>query len=146
MGKIETALREEIARLARKEIRSVVGPLKKEVVRLKKRVVELSSKLNASEKQTGLLVKERRRKGLGSDISDDQADAARMSGGLIKKLRKKLGISQAGFAAIVGVSSPAVAAWEQGRSNPAGDNLKAVIALRKYGRREVQVLLDQVGD
>ena len=144
MGNVETALREEIARLARKEIRAVVGPLKKEVIRLKKRVVELSSKLNASEKQTGLLVKERRRKKLGSDVSDDQADAARMSGGLIKKLRTKLGVSQADFAAIVGVSSPAVAAWEQGRSNPAGDNLKAVIALRSYGKREVQALLENM--
>ncbi len=68
MGKVETALRDEIARLARKEIRDVVGPLKKEVIRLKKRVAELSSKLTASEKQTGLLVKERRRKKLGADV------------------------------------------------------------------------------
>ena len=69
MGKVESALREEIARLARKELRAVVGPLKKEVIRLKKRVVELSSKINASEKQTGLLVKERRRKKLRLGIA-----------------------------------------------------------------------------
>ena len=47
MGKVETALREEIARLARKEVRKATGPLKKEIVRLKKRVVGLAAKLSA---------------------------------------------------------------------------------------------------
>jgi DNA-binding transcriptional regulator YiaG len=144
MGKVETVLREEIARLARKEVRNAVSPLKKEVTRLKKRVAELAAKLSDSEKQTGLLVRERRRKKLGSDVGEEQVEATRISGGLIKKLRKKLGISQAQLAALVGVSSPAVAAWEQGRSRPAGDNLKAVVALRGYGRREIRTLLDQL--
>ena len=144
MGKVETALREEIARLARKEVRKATGPLKKELVRLKKRVVELAAKVSASDRQTGLLVRERRRKKLGADVNEEQVEGVRMSAGLIKKLRKKLGISQAQLAALVGVSSPAVAAWEQGRSRPAGDNLKAVVALRGYGKREIRTLLDQL--
>ena len=144
MGKLETAMREEITRLAKKEIRGAVGPLRKELIRLKKRVVELTAKQNASEKQTGLLVKERKRKRLGEDVTDDQANASRMSGGLIKKLRTKLGISRAKFATLVGVSGQTVKAWENGNYEPAGDNLKAVIALRAYGKREAQVLLENM--
>ena len=37
------------------------------------------------------------------------------------ELRKAMGVSQAQLAQILGVTQPAVAAWEAGRRNPTGD-------------------------
>ncbi len=141
MGKLETAMKEEVGRLARKELRKTVGPLKKEIVRLKKRVAELSRSHTDLSKKARVLVTARGKQSVAADVSDEQAESARMSAGLIKKLRARLGISQAELALLVGVSGPAVAAWEQDRAMPSGDNRKAVIALRAFGRRQVRELL-----
>jgi len=65
----------------------------------------------------------------------------RLSPLLIKKLRARLGISQGQLARLVGVSGPAVAFWEQGKSRPEGQNRAALVALRGVGRREVKRML-----
>ena len=49
MGKIESTLRDEITRLARKEIRASVGSLSKEVTKLKRKVSRLDRALAGSE-------------------------------------------------------------------------------------------------
>jgi DNA-binding transcriptional regulator YiaG len=76
-----------------------------------------------------------------STVSDEAVKAARLSPGLIKKLRARLGLSQTALAKLAGVSAAAVVQWERGRAAPSGDRRKAVVALRKFGRREVRRLL-----
>ncbi|HUT56581.1 MAG TPA: helix-turn-helix transcriptional regulator [Phycisphaerae bacterium] len=71
----------------------------------------------------------------------DGAKSARISPGLIKKLRKRLGITQGELATLVGVSGSAVGFWEYGKAKPEGHNREALVALRKLGRREVQGIL-----
>ena len=68
-----------------------------------------------------------------------------MSPDLIKKLRARLGITQAELAVLVGVTGPAVAQWEGGTSEPRGENRAIVVGLRQLGRRDVQVLLESKG-
>jgi len=74
---------------------------------------------------------------------EDQVKAARISAGLIRKLRKRLGLSQDQLALLVGVTSTAVAFWENGRTRPGGGKKAAIVALRKLGRREVKDILAQ---
>ena len=74
-------------------------------------------------------------------MSEDEARAARLSPGLIRKLRKRLALSQAAVARLVGVSPAAVVQWEQGRATPAGKNRAALVGLRRLGRRQAKRLL-----
>ena len=66
---------------------------------------------------------------------------ARISPGLIKKLRARLGITQGDLATLVGVSTSAVGFWEYGKAKPEGRNREALVALRKLGKREVRGIL-----
>ena len=67
--------------------------------------------------------------------------AARLSRGLIRKLRASLGMTQGKLATLVGVSHAAVGAWEYGKAKPESRNREALAALRKLGKREVRGIL-----
>jgi DNA-binding transcriptional regulator YiaG len=71
----------------------------------------------------------------------EEVKAARISPLLIKKLRKRLKITQGELATLIGVSTNAVGFWEQGKSRPTDRNRGALVALRKLGRREVAGIL-----
>jgi DNA-binding transcriptional regulator YiaG len=145
MGKVEEAVRSEITRLARKELRATVGPLLREVRDLKRTVGRLATvvaKLDRdaaqrSERQAG-------RKGW-LEVAADEVRTARISARAIKNLRKKLGISQEKLALLAEVSPGGVAAWEQGRARPRGKNKAILVALRKLGRRDVKRILAESG-
>ena len=76
----------------------------------------------------------------------DEVKAARFSARLIQKLRARLGLSQMALGRLVGVSGAAVVQWERGRASPSAPNRKALVALRKRGRREVKRLLERVAN
>lgn len=80
-----------------------------------------------------------------AEVSDDEIKSARITGKVVKNLRKKLGISQEKLAALLDVSPGAVAFCEQGRARPRSDNKAAIIALRTLGRRDVKRMLKDKG-
>ncbi len=141
MGKMEQTLKSEITRLTKKQLRATCLPLARDVRQLKRTV-------SAVRKTVAVLAK------LGADWQAERAaeraklaavpeevKTARISPRLIKKLRTRLGISQAELATLIGVSTNAVGFWEQGKSRPTDRNKEALVALRKLGRREVRGLL-----
>ena len=139
MGKMEEALRSEIRRLARKEIRAACGPLRKQVRTLRRQVAQL---LKAGPAAGAAAAK------ASPKLEADPAEVAkaRLSPGLVRKLRKRLGITQAEFATILGVSGTTVAFWEQGRNRPTEESKALIVALRKLGRRDVRRLLKARGE
>ena len=145
MGTIEDAVRSAIVRTVRRELRSALGPVSKEVRELQQSVSQLERTL-ASLKRSARLVPS----GVGGplpkiEVTEAEVRRARMSPELIKKLRARLGITQAELAALVGVTGPAVAQWEGGSSEPRGENRAIVVGLRQLGRRDVQALLESKG-
>jgi len=143
MPKIEQVLKSEIIRLAKKQIRATCGPLARDVRELKRRVSQLSRTVAALDKMRAVMEAKRAAEGVKLEVPEEQAKAARLSPLLIKKLRARLGLSQGQLACLVGVSGPAVAFWEQGRSRPQGQNRAALVALRGLGRREVKRMLGE---
>jgi DNA-binding transcriptional regulator YiaG len=75
------------------------------------------------------------------EVPEDEAASSRISPNLIKKLRKKLNLTQAELATLVGVTPGAVAFWEQGRSRPRESYKRALVSLRHLGRRDVAAML-----
>jgi hypothetical protein len=108
MAKLEGAMKEAIVRGARKQLRVVVVPLRRDVVRLRRKVLEMNNILG-SLKQSAMAW-ERRMDGVSPvpPVSEEEAKGARLSPRLIQSLRKRLGLSQMALARLVGVSAPAV--------------------------------------
>jgi len=140
MGKLEQTLKSEISRLARKEVRGATDSLARDVRALKKTIRELSTKTERLEKLLQTAEAAKPKPGIPTASPVDMKKA-RMSPGLIKKLRAKLDITQAQLAALLGVGVSTVAFWEQGRTNPQPETKARLVALRKLGRREVKQLL-----
>jgi DNA-binding transcriptional regulator YiaG len=142
MGKMEQALRAEIGRLARKEIRAALKPLTKDVRQLKRDVARLAKGQPAA---AGGAKAKKAPSPIELTATPEEVAKARFSPGLIKKLRKRLNITQAELATIIDVSPTTVAFWEQGRNRPTEDSQVSLVALRKLGRRDVKRILDAKG-
>ena len=143
MADIATVLKEEIRRLARKELKEPLGALRKvnaqqrhDIAALKRESAELRRRIADLEAAT------RRVEGSVSQ-STDGAPRARFSPAWVIKHREKLGLTQAQYAALVGVSSMTIHNWERGHTRPAESQLSAWAAVRNLGKREA---LRRLGD
>ena len=145
MGKVEEAVRSEIMRLVRKELQGVVVPLARDVRELKRSMGRLSKSVARLERVVAAQVREAEAGRDRLEVSAEEAKTARLSAGLIRKLRTRLEITQSQLAVLVGVSPGAVGQWEQGVISPRGQNRATLVALRKLGRRDARRMLEQKG-
>ena len=141
MGKMEQTLKSEITRLARKQVRATCVPLARDVRRLRRTVSALRKTVAALARLGAEWQAQRTAERANLAAAPEEVKAARLSPGLIRKLRTRLGISQAEFATLVGVSTNAVGFWELGKSRPTDRNKEALVTLRKLGKREVRGIL-----
>jgi len=141
MGKMEQTFKYEITRLAKKQVRATCLPLARDVRRLKRVVSALRKTVAALARLGAELQAERQTQRAKLAVAPEEVKAARLSPGLIKKLRVRFGITQGELATLVGVSASAVGSWEYGNAKPEGHNREALVALRKLGKREVRGIL-----
>jgi len=147
MPNIAALLKEEISRVARKELRPVVETLRKqgaaqraEIASLKRRLQDLERKLKAAERSSG-------RRAASAAPQDTAATQEAPAQGLrfrpagMASNRQRLGLSAAAFGQLIGATAQSVYAWEQGKSKPHARNLAAIAALRGIGKREVEARL-----
>lgn len=138
MPNIAQALKAEIVRLARKQQRSetessrkALSSARSEIVALKRRVLALEQALKKVARAAP---------GRAAEASAQAAEGVdarfrfRASG--LASNRKRLGLSAADFALLVGATGQSVYAWEQRKSKPTGAHLRAIAALRGVGKRE----------
>jgi len=140
MSKFEDAVRAEVLRLVRKELRAQVAPLQKEVRELRRAFSQTRKQLAQIEKLTPKQAEPATV--LALEASEEEISKSRISGNLIRSLRRRLGITQGQLATLVGVSLSAVTLWETNKRRPTGQNRAAIVALRKLGRREVARMLE----
>lgn len=141
MPKMETVLRAEIIRLANKQIRTTCLPLAREVRDMKRTVRQLAQTVRSVERLGTELSRRAAKEQPALQAQPAEVEKARISGGLVRKLRTRLGLTQAELAKLAKVSSATIAFWEQGRNRPTDANKAALVALRKLGRRDVRRLL-----
>ncbi len=143
MGKVETILKSEIVRLAKRELRRTTVPLRKDVRVLKGRVSQLRKTVAGLEKFAARRESESAGDRLKLQANPDELKKARFSPRLIHLLRKRLGISQKELATLAGVTVGAIYQWEKGIFEPRNEKKAALVALRKLGRRDVKQLLGE---
>jgi DNA-binding transcriptional regulator YiaG len=145
MGKMESIIKCEIVRLAKRELRRISVPLGRDVRLLKSTVSQLRKAVLVLER-----FKVHQQKVLGKrkvvlEASPEEVKGSRFSPRLIRSLRKHLGITQRELAVLAGVTVGAVHLWETGKFRPSDKKKGVLVALRKLRRGDVRRLLEEKG-
>ena len=141
MSNIAAVLKAEIARLARKEARSETAKLKKASAQYRSDIVALKRRLATVEKQLSSRIS---RKAAAPAESSDAGSPIRFSARSLVAQRKRLGMSASAMGVLLGVSAQSVYSWETGKSRPRQQQMAAIGAVRKLGKKEAEARLDQL--
>jgi len=149
MPDVARVLREEVQRLAKRQVKAALTPVKRDTVRLKKHVADLRRDLTALTRTSRELLarvtavvatKE-------SEVATERAATLRPTSKRLVRLRRRLGLTQVEFGKLLGVSGQAVLNWEGkgGRVRMRSANLAALAGVQKIGKREARRRLDRMG-
>ena len=143
MPNIAQALKGEISRVARKEVRSEIAAMKRAasqqraaIAQLKRQVQELERQLRHGGKPRSATAPK-----LGNGES---AELQRFSAKGFATHRRRLGLSAGDYGLLIGTSAQSVRNWEEGKARPRAKYLPAVAALRTLGKREATKHLESL--
>lgn len=144
MPNVMKVLRDEITRLARKEVKSSVTKVHKPTVQLKHDVAALKRTVAALVKATNIMqaVLEKIVTSQPAPAAEEAAKARITSKG-VRSLRRKLRLTQAQFGKLIGVTSAAVVNMEKKNGPLAVRKVTraAILAIRGMGAREAKARL-----
>jgi len=139
---IASVLKEEIARLVRRTLRGETESLKKASSRYRSDIAALKRRIEAQERQISRLERQ-----LSKQVGAEPASGAESETKLrfkpqgVRAQRTRLGLSAAELGALVGVSAQTIYNWETGSTRPRAEQLAALAAVRKMGKREARARL-----
>lgn len=142
MPNLASVLKDEVRRLARKEIKTELAPTKKASAQHRRDIAALKRQVADQAKQINALKRAGRAQHGTGDAS--AATAARFSPGWLRSHREKLDLSAADYAALVGVSAQTVYNWESGKTRPMAQQLESWSKVRRLGKREAWRLLEEM--
>ena len=140
MPNIASVLKDEISRVARKEMRGEIAPLKKALSAHRADIAMLKRRAQALEQVL--------KKALKFSLKDSPASTEEASSkpirfsakGLVSQ-RKRLGLSAEDCGLLVGASGQSVYNWESGKARPREKHLAAIAALKSMGKKEAATRL-----
>lgn len=142
MPNIASLLKDEITRLARKELRANTESLKKAVATYRTEIAALKRRVDMLERQA-----KRTAKGV-SRVQPDQEETSdakhRFSAKGLATHRQRLALSAADYGALLGVSALTVYKWEGGQARPRPRYLPSIAAIRSMGKREAAARLEEL--
>ena len=141
MGKLESTIKSEIERLAKREVRATFLPIRHEVWGMKLKLSNLLKNFTVVNRAVREQAKHHEEKKLTLEASPEEVKASRITPDRIRNLREKLGLSQRELGILTDVTTGAVLSWEKGKFKPKGEKKAALVALRKLRKRDVRKML-----
>lgn len=135
MPNIATVLKEEIARLARRELRREVKALKKNSAQARRAIAALKRETKSLERKLAILDRRSLSAPAVSAKADDKASLRFSAKGLISQ-RKRLGFSAADFGKLLGVTLQSIYHWEKGKTRPRREQIAAIAAVRGISKKD----------
>jgi len=134
MPNIASVLKVEIARVARKEVRSELLGLRKSAGAHRAEIAALKRRVQALEQSLRRLSQARTRVTPAAP-AEAPSQALRFSGKGLASQRRRLGMSAEDFGLLVGVSGQSIYNWETGKARPLAKHLPALASLRTMGKK-----------
>lgn len=144
MPNIAAVLKDEIARIARKEVRAQTEDFRKTSAQYRAHIAALRRRVDELERQLKRASKTGARAAAPEAGDESQGPPRRFSASRLAAQRRKLGLSAADFATLLGVSGQSVYKWEHGEARPRAKQLEAIAALRGIGKREAAQRLEKM--
>ena len=143
MSNVITALKAEISRIARKEVKAAIAPIRKPANTTRLTLADLKRRVSALEQENKRLAALLSKVPQPEPAEEPAKAKGWISGKGILSLRRKLGLSQEAFAQLVGVSPNAVYQWEHksGTLRLHEKTRAAMMAVRGLGAREAKAKL-----
>ncbi|MBC7438252.1 MAG: helix-turn-helix transcriptional regulator [Bdellovibrionales bacterium] len=143
MPNIASVLKEEIARVARKESRGDNLKLKKSSAQYRSDIAALKRRVSVLEQMVARLGKSSRRAApaAAASAAEDGRSKLRFSAKGLASQRKRLGLSAADVAALLGVSGQSIYKWEDGKARPRASQLPAIATLRTMTKKQAAAKL-----
>ena len=140
MPNIASVMKDEIARLAKKEVRKEVEGLKKASAQYRSDIATLKRQVAVLEKLVAKLEKGGTKKAK-VEVEGEAATKFRFSAKRLSAQRQKLGLSAGDMGALVGVSAQTIYNWEAEKSRPRQQQLAAIAVVRGLGKRQIKAIL-----
>jgi DNA-binding transcriptional regulator YiaG len=137
MPNIAKVLKEEITRLARKEVRAAQEKSKGVTAQHHRDIANLKGQVAALKRQVIALERHVRQVGAAPQASAPSKRTRFIPKGLVST-RKRLGLSAADLARLLGVSAQTIYNWERGATKPGRDQLAKLASLRHVGKRQLR--------
>jgi DNA-binding transcriptional regulator YiaG len=137
MANLASALKSEVTRLARKELRAETESLKKAVAAQRSEIAALKRRTSELEKAVKALIRvsARPKRPSEAELGESEAGQFRFRAGGMASNRKRLGLSADDFGLLVGTSGQSIYNWESGKARPRASHLPAIAALRSLGKK-----------
>ncbi len=143
MPNIAAVLKEEITRLARKEVRKQTNVLRKASVQYRKDIAEMKRRISELQRKVSPLEKQVR-KNLPSQPTKVDGEHVRFTAKGLRSQRQRLGLSAEDYGKLIGVTDQTVYNWEHETARPRKQQVAAIASLRHLGKREVRARLEQL--
>ncbi len=147
MANIATVLKDEITRLARKEIRSEIEGIKKASTQHRSEIAALKRRIATLEQQVSRLDKSATKNAAvkaNPEANPEVGTKVRFIAKGFITLRKRLGLTAEIIGSLLGVSAQTIYNWEAGNSRPREQQLVRIAVLRGMGKRDVETILKQL--
>lgn len=146
MANLATVLKAEIARLARKETKVQLEPLRKANAGYRRDIAALKREVAALSKQVKSGPRPSRAEKAAASTAGGDAPRVRFQAKGLKSHREKLGLSAAEYGQLAGVSGQSIYNWEAGKTVPRQTQVAALAALRGMGKREAAKRLEAAAE
>lgn len=144
MPNLSSVIKSEITRLARKEIKTAVDPMRKANAGYRRDIAELKRQLATMQRELKTLSKPSRRAVATEATEATSTKGTRFVAKGVKSLRGRLGLSAAEFGRLVGASGQSVYNWETGKAIPRDSQKAALAAVRGLGKRDAAKRLESL--
>ena len=137
MQNLVHALRGEITRLAKKEVKGQIAAVKAASTRYRREIAELKRVTRDLETRIAHMEQQERKRARKSP-SPELAEGTRFSARGLKSHRAKLGVSAEDYGLLAGVSGQMIYKYERGETKPRRAQLAKLVSVRDFGKREAQ--------
>jgi DNA-binding transcriptional regulator YiaG len=150
MSSIATVIKSEIIRLARRQLRAEIEPLKKQRTQQRQAIAALREEVASLRREMSTLksgaAKAQQVAATSGDAGANPAEGRRFSPTRLRQMRERLGLSRREVGLLIGTTEQSLYNWESGSARPRPLMIAALAQVREGGKREAMKKLAELAE